>query len=211
MSLPLILIGAGGHAKVLVDALRLAGREVKGILTLERALWGKAVWGIPVVGEDDRINDYRPGEIEIVNGIGSVGDPSTRIKVYMAMKDKGFSFATVIHPSAIISGDVSLGEGVQVMAGAIIQPGCRIGDNVIVNTGAMIDHDCCIGNHVHLTTGVVLSGEVKVGPKTHIGTGASVIQGIAIGGSVLVAAGSAVVREIPDNVRVRGVPAEIVK
>jgi sugar O-acyltransferase (sialic acid O-acetyltransferase NeuD family) len=164
-----------------------------------------------VLGDDDCIGGYKPTEIEVVNGIGSVGDPSLRIKIYKAMKDKGFSFAAVIHPSATISGDTSLGEGVQVMARVVIQPGCRIGDNVIANTGAIIDHDCHIGDHTHLATGAVLSGGVRVGSKTHIGTGASVIQGITIGGSVLVAAGSAVIRNIPDNVQVRGVPAETVK
>jgi sugar O-acyltransferase (sialic acid O-acetyltransferase NeuD family) len=210
VSLPLIVVGAGGHAKVCIDALRLAGRDVKGILTPEEPLWGKAVQGVPVLGDDDRIDGYVPSEVEVVNGIGSTGDPSRRIQIYMAMKNKGFRFAVVIHPSAIISNDAFLGEGAQVMAGAVIQFGCRIGDNVIVNTGAIVDHDCHIGDHAHLATGAILSGGVRVGTKSHIGTGASVVHGITIGESVLVAAGSVVVRGIPPNVQVRGVPAEIV-
>jgi sugar O-acyltransferase (sialic acid O-acetyltransferase NeuD family) len=209
MTLPVIIVGAGGHARVCIDALRAAGRDVKGMLTPEEPLRGKVIHGIPVLGDDDRIDLYRPSEVEVVNGIGSVGDPSRRVQVYMKMKNKGFCFAAVIHPSAVISDDVSVGEGVQVMAGAVIQAGCRIGDNVIINTGAIVDHDCHIGDHAHLATGAVLSGGVRVGPRTHIGTGASVIQGVTIGGSVLVAAGSAVVRGVPDNVQVRGVPAEI--
>ena len=211
MSLPLILIGAGGHAKVLADVLRLTGREIKEILTLEKTLWGKVIWGIPVTGDDDRIDSYKPHEIEVVNGIGSTGNPSTRKKVFTGMKKKGFSFAPVIHPSAVVSDSSSLGAGVQVMAGAIVQPGCQIGDNVIINTGAIIDHDCRLGDHVHLAPGVTLSGGVRVGAGTHIGTGASVIQGITIGESVFVAAGSVVVHDIGDGVRVRGVPARIAK
>jgi len=211
MNRPVILLGTGGHAKVLLDMLRSTGREVKGILIPEREHWGKDIWGIPVVGGDERINDYRPGDIEIVNGIGSVGDASIRIKVFTDMKRKGFQFATVIHPSAIIAGDVSIGEGVQVMAGAVIQPGCRIGENVIVNTGVIIDHDCRIEDHVHLAPGVVLSGEVNIGSKTHIGIGASVIQGVTVGGSALIAAGAVVVSDIPEGVLASGIPARIVK
>jgi len=205
MNLPLIILGAGGHARVLLEALRGAGREVKGIMTPEKELWGKDIYGALVIGDDDCINNYDQDEINVVNGIGSVGDPSIRIKTYTNIKEKGFSFATVVHPSAIISRDVVLSEGSQVMAGAVIQPGCFIGENVIVNTGAILDHDCRVGSHVHIAPGVVLSGGVVVGAKTHIGTGACVIQGVVIGESVLVFAGAVIVRDIPNGSRVRGV------
>jgi sugar O-acyltransferase (sialic acid O-acetyltransferase NeuD family) len=211
MSLPVILVGAGGHARVLLDLLGEIGREVKGVLTPDREYWDRELKGIPILGGDDRINLFGTNDIEIVNGIGSVGDPSTRIKVFLAMKGMGFFFATIKHPSAIIAKDVSLGEGTQIMAGAVIQPGCMIGENVIINTGAIVDHDCRVGNHVQISPGAVLSGGVGIGSKTHIGTGVSVIQGIRIGVSVLVAAGSVVTRDIPDNVCVRGVPAQIIK
>ena len=209
MSFPLIMIGAGGHAKVLLEALRLTGRQIKGILTLEKALWGKEVWGIPVLGNDDRIDLFNPHETELINGIGSTGNSSTRIRIFEAMSEKSFSFAKVVHPSAIISRDTFLGEGAQVMAGAIIQPGCEIGNNVIINTGAIVDHDCRIGNHVHLAPGVSISGGVTVGAGTHVGTGASVIQGIIIGEAVFVAAGSVVTHDIAKGAQVRGIPARI--
>ncbi len=211
MSLPVILTGAGGHAKVLVDALRVAGREIKGILLPDKSLWGTSIWGIPVVGDDDCIDRYRIDEIEIVNGIGSIRDPSTRKNVFTKMKNKGFCFATVVHPSAVVSVESSSREGTQIMAGAIIQAGCEIGRNVIINTGAIVDHDCHIGDHVHLAPGVSISGGVMVGAGTHIGTGASVIQGITIGESVVVAAGSVVTQDIADGVQVRGIPARILK
>jgi sugar O-acyltransferase (sialic acid O-acetyltransferase NeuD family) len=210
MKRPVILLGAGGHARVVLDALRATGREVKGILTPESPLWGQDLSGVPILGGDDRVRDYSADDIEIVNGVGSVGDPSARIKIYRDMKKKGFSFAIVIHPSAIIPDNIFIGEGVQVMAGAVIQTGCRVGENVIVNTGVVIDHDCRIADHVHLATGVVLSGGVVIGPTTHVGTGACVVQGIKIGGSVMVAAGAIVVDDIPEGAHVRGVPARVV-
>ncbi len=208
MNPPVIILGAGGHAKVLLDIILASGREIKGILAPDRNFWGKEIKGIPIIGGDDCIDDYRPGDIEIVNGIGSIGDPSVRTKVFTAMKNKGFSFVTVIHLSAVIGSNIVFGEGVQIMAGAIIQPGCRIGDNVIVNSGVIMDHDCRIGDHVHLAPGVVLSGEVNIGPKTHIGTGACLIQGITIGGSAMIAAGAVVVNDIPEGMLARGVPAQ---
>jgi UDP-perosamine 4-acetyltransferase len=160
-----------------------------------------------VLGGDDVVSEFPPSEIQLVNGLGSVGLPVKRQQIFERFKGMGYRFATVIHPSAVLSSDVELGEGAQVIAGVVIQPGSRIGINSIINTSASVDHDCIIADHVHIAPGVTLSGGVKVGECSHIGTGATLIQGISIGSACLVAAGAVVTKDIADGAMVRGVPA----
>jgi UDP-perosamine 4-acetyltransferase len=204
-----IVIGAGGHAGVLISTLQLLNREIIGILDPDESRIGKSVLGINIIGPDDRIFDYDPEAIEIVNGIGSVSKPERRRDVYRRFKSGGYSFATVVHPTATIARGVDMGEGVQIMAGAVVQCGSVIGENVIINTGAIIDHDCVIGEHVHVAPGVVVSGEVHVGASSHIGTGATIIQGRTIGREALIGAGSVVISDIPPRKTAIGVPARI--
>jgi UDP-perosamine 4-acetyltransferase len=142
-----------------------------------------------------------------VNGLGSVESTAKRAALFQRFKGKGYRFATVVHPSAVVAGDVVLEEGVQVMAGAVIQPGTRVGENTIVNTGAIVDHDCALASHVHVAPGAVLSGGVSIGEGTHVGTGAKIIQGVRVGSHSLVAAGAVVVDPVGERARVFGVPA----
>lgn len=207
MSLPVIVLGAGGHAKVLIEALLKSGNLIAGIVDPDPKLADVEILGVHVLGGDNVVNEFSPFEIQLVNGLGSVGLPVKRQQLFERFKGMGYKFATVVHPSAVVALDVVLGEGVQVMAGVVIQSGCCIGFNSIVNTRASVDHDCIIGDHVHIAPGVTFSGCVNFGIGSHIGTGATVIQGISIGRSCLVAAGAVVTKNITDGVMVRGVPA----
>lgn len=207
MSLPIIVLGAGGHAKVLIDSLLAVSAIITGIADPDEKRLGTNVLGIPVLGADDVVAGFSPSEVRLVNGLGSVGLPVNRQQLFEQFKELGYTFATIIHPSAVIAPDVVLGEGAQVMAGAVIQPGCIIGINTIINTRSSIDHDCTIGDHVHIAPGVILSGTVRTGSGVHIGTGATIIQGISIGDNCLVAAGTVVAKNIADGLMVRGVPA----
>lgn len=208
MSLPVIILGAGGHSKVLIEALLVSSAVITGIVDPNQILVGANILGVPVLGGDDIVVDeFAPSQIQLVNGLGSVGLPIIRQQLYNKFKGLGYYFATVVHPSAVVASDVVLGEGAQVMAGAVIQPGCSIGINSIINTRASVDHDCIIGDHVHISPGVTLSGGVAVGACSHIGTGATVIQGISISNGCLVAAGAVVTKDISDGAKVRGVPA----
>lgn len=211
MMRPVIIVGAGGHAKVLIAAIMLLRREIFGVMEANREKQDGFPLAIPIIGDDEAIKKYRPDEIELVNGIGSVGSPHKRMEIYQKFKKKGYKFASVVHPSAIVMSDVQLGEGVQIMAGAIIQAGCRIGDNSIINTGAILDHDCIIGEHTHIAPGVVLSGDVHVGVASHVGTSATIIQGIKIGENSIIGAGAVVIKNIPAGNKAMGVPARIVK
>lgn len=207
MEIPVIILGAGGHARVLVNALRRTQRKILGFLTPDQTLWETSIDGVPVLGGDEYLSSFSPQEIHLVNGIGSVRRNPRRIEIFQHFKGHGFGFAKVIHPSAIIASDFQAGEGSQIMAGVIIQPGCQIGANVIVNTGTIIDHDCRIGDHVHLAPGVVLSGNVCIGVNSHLGTSVTVIQGIQIGQSVLIGAGAVVIADIAPGATAMGVPA----
>jgi len=195
--LSLIIIGGGGHTKVLVDILRSRKMIILGITDTNPDL--KKVLGIPVLGKDDVILDHSPDQVHLVNGIGSVSQPFLRQKVYEKFKKAGYTFTQVIHPSAIISKEAMLSEGVQVLAGSIVQTGCLIGENSIINNRASVDHDCQIGKHVHIAPGATLSGNVHVGELTHIGTGATVIQGIRIGKQSIIGAGTTIIKNVPDN------------
>jgi sugar O-acyltransferase (sialic acid O-acetyltransferase NeuD family) len=209
MSLPVLIVGGGGHAKVLIDMLRLRSMRILGITEADPTKLGTEVLGVRVIGDDKAISEHTPGNLLLVNGIGSVNLPRARKTVFEKFKEKGFTFATIIHPSAVVAPDVVLGEGCHIMAGAVIQPGSRIGMNTIVNTGSSVDHDCLIGDHVHISPGVTLSGGVTVGRMTHIGAGATIIQGIRTGDNCLVYAGSVVVDDVPAETQVLGVPAKI--
>lgn len=207
MSLPVIILGAGGHAKVLIEALLQSDILIAGIVDPDPKLVDAEILGVPVLGGDDVVDEFPPSEIQLVNGLGSVGLPVNRQQLFERFKDMGYKFATVVHPSAVLASDVVLGEGVQVMAGAVVQPGCCIGTNSIINTRASVDHDCIIGDHVHIAPGVTMSGSIKIGSDSHIGTGATLIQGISIGSGCLLAAGAVVTKDIADGAMVRGVPA----
>lgn len=207
MTLPVLVIGGGGHAKVLIEALLAASALIAGIVDSDPSLDGKTILGVPVLGGDDVVEEFPAAEILLVNGLGSTGLPAVRRRIFEEFKRRGYRFASVVHPSAVVASDAVLHEGAQVMAGAVIQPGTSIGANSIVNTRACVDHDCDISCHVHLAPGVTMSGGVLVGEGTHVGTAAAVIQGINIGRGCLVAAGAVVTRDIADGAKVRGVPA----
>jgi len=199
VSLPLIVLGAGGHAAVLIDALQRCGAEILGIAGPGLAAGSKGPLGVPILGGDDDVLERDPGSIRLVNGLGSTRLPEARQSLYQRFKAGGYSFETVVHPSAVVARDVILGEGTQVMAGAVIQTGTILGANVIVNTRVSVDHDCRIGDGVHLAPGVTLSGLVTIGRASHLGTGSVVIHQITIGAGCLIAAGATVYRDLPDG------------
>lgn len=206
-TVPVFVVGAGGHARVLLEMLELTGRQVLGLTDPAPDKRGASIHGHVVLGSDELLEGQAPGSVELVNGIGSTNKLDRRAEVFQRFKAKGFRFATVVHPAAVVSRQAQLGEGVQVMAGAIVQTGCRIGPNTIVNTRASIDHDCWLGTSVHVAPGATLSGGVQVGDLTHIGVGATVVQSIVIGRRCLVGAGAVVLRDVPDQATVFGVPA----
>jgi sugar O-acyltransferase (sialic acid O-acetyltransferase NeuD family) len=192
-----ILIGAGGHARVLLDSLIQDGIKIKGYTSIEST---DLLKGFPHLGNDDAVLRYDPDSVDLVNGIGSIPKKNKARKgVEKYFGGRGYSFRSVVHQSAVISCETEIARGAQIMAGVVIQNGSIIGANSIINTSASIDHDCKIGEDCHIAPGCTLSGGVRVGSGTHLGTGATVIQGVLIGENCTIAAGSVIHFDVPDN------------
>ncbi|MDP3722485.1 MAG: acetyltransferase [Candidatus Omnitrophota bacterium] len=202
-------VGAGGHAKVVLDILQhLGGSELVGLLDSKPTLWGTAVLGVPVLGDDRLLPElYAQGIHQAFVGVGSVGDTRTRRRLYEDLCRHGFQIVAAIHPRAVIASSVQLGDAPTILAGAIVNAAARLGDNVLVNTAAVVEHDCVIGDHVHIATGACLAGAVSVGNGVHIGMGACIRQGLSIGEGAVVGAGAVVVDEVAPGTVVAGVPA----
>ncbi len=208
----LILVGAGGHCKAVIDAiLKNQQYNIIGITDNEEKI-GESVLGIPVIGTDSELERYhKEGIMTCVITVGSTGNPATRIRLFYMTKELGYHFPNIIHPGAHVSPHVIMGEGNFIASGAQIGPEVKIGDGCIINTASIVEHDCAIGNFVHIAPGVTLSGGVEVGRGSHIGTGSSSLQGIKIGENTIIGLGSVVVSGIGDNVIAYGNPCREIR
>lgn len=199
MNKPVIVLGAGGHASVLVDMLRSQGVVPLALVAPATGVSRAVLVDIPLWHDETQILTHRPDEVELINGIGSLPGSSLRAELFARYRALGYRFARVISEKAMVSDYAVLEDGVQIMAGAIIQAGARIGANSIINTGAIVDHDGHLGSDNHVAPGAVLSGGVVTGERVHIGTGAAVIQNIKIGSHTVVGAGATVVKDLANN------------
>jgi acetyltransferase EpsM len=194
------LLGASGHAKVILDILKRNSISVKGFFDDNLAL--------TTFGGMNSLGPVSKSEKTSGKFIISIGSNRVRQKIANSLK---LEFISAIHPTAIIDETVIVEEGTVVMAGAIVNVDCTIGRHVIINTGAVVDHDCVIGDFAHLSPNSTLSGNVSVGEGTHIGSGAVVIPGVEIGKWATVGAGTVVIKNVPDGATVVGSPARRVK
>ncbi len=204
---PVIVMGTGGHAAVLIDALQQSGRVVLGCLDPNAAPGSHGPLDTAILGGDIALEQYPPHAVELVNGVGAT-DAATmpggqlRSQLHRIWTERGYAFAAVIHPAATIASGCDLGEGVQIMAGAVVQTGTRIGDGGIINTGARIDHDCRIAASVHVAPGAVLCGAVTIDEGAFVGAGATIVPGVRIGAAARVAAGMTILGDVPPNARI---------
>ncbi|MGH6713941.1 MAG: acetyltransferase, partial [Bradyrhizobium sp.] len=197
----LIVLCAGGHARVVIEALLSRGTRPNGVTDRDSALVGTLIGGVPITGPDEDILKMRPDQVELVNGLGnrasrSSSGLSARRKLFDRFVALGYAFPVISHASTVIASDAFLGAGAQVMAGAIIQPAARLGRNVLVNSRAVVEHDCQVGDHSHIAPGAVLCGGVLVGEGAHVGAGAVVLGGVSVGAGAVVAAGAIVARNV---------------
>ena len=202
----LLVCGAGGHGRVVLDAARAGGRYAElAFVDEDEALVGRQVDGIRVLAG---WSDLGTSQGRSWRAVIALGDPMLRLEAAERVSGLSIPFATVVHPFAWVSPTASLGEGTVVLAGAVIQAGARIGKHAIINTSASVDHDCRIGDFAHISPGAHLAGGVTVGSAAHIGIGASVIPGVTVGEGAVVGAGAAVIRDVPAGTTVVGVPAK---
>jgi UDP-perosamine 4-acetyltransferase len=202
---PLVLLGAGGHARVLVALARAAGYQILGVCDPALATNAVANWeGLEVLGDDGAMERLAPDRVALMLGVGHLVTGNLREQLYTFWRERGYDFPALVHPFAWVAPDVVLGPGAQVMAGAVIQPGCEVGENTIVNTRAGVDHDCRIGRNVHVAPGATLCGTVTVEDGAFIGAGATVIQGLNVGKCAVVGAGVTLVRSLTPATTVLG-------
>lgn len=197
----IIIIGAGGHAKVVIDCVEQENKFYIDAI-VDDNYKNRTIFDF-VVQQKDNEGKYDGKKVII-----AIGNCITRQKI---AQDLSAEYVTTIHPTASISKYAKIGIGSQIFATAVINAGAEIGNHVIVNTGAIIEHDCKVEDFVHLSPNCCLGGEVTVGTGTHIGIGATVIQGVAIGSNVIIGAGAVVISDVPDNCTAVGIPAKPIK
>jgi sugar O-acyltransferase (sialic acid O-acetyltransferase NeuD family) len=207
LSHAVIIVGAGGHARVVAEAIEANGVQVLGFTDTDPSRHGMLIDHRPVLGGDEILGEYSKDDIMLANGLGSTDIPVLRRALHERLAALGWKLLHIVHPRAIISRTALIEDGAQIMAGAVIQAGVSVGMGTIVNTGAIVDHDCVLGAHCHVAPGAVLSGGVKLGDCCHVGAGSVIIQGIRLGANTLVAAGAVVVRDHPAGSRLIGTPA----
>lgn len=203
MSLSLLVLGGGGHGRVVADAALSCGYERIAFLDdghpkLDRS----GPWAVlgPLAMMDHISKDWPAA-------IAAIGEGAKRLALFQRLRESGFQIPTIVHPSAVVSRNAHLGACVFVAPGAIINIGAKIGDAAIVNTGARVDHDCDIGAGSHLAPGATLSGGVTVGERVWLGTGCSVRQNVTIGDDAVIGVGAAVVANLNGGRTYFGVPA----
>jgi UDP-perosamine 4-acetyltransferase len=203
-----VVLGSGGHAKVIIEILRQrTDFEIVGCLGREAT--GPPVCGVPVIGDDSVLPGLRDGGVH--HAFVALGDNHTRSRMIEHVFSIGFKLVNAISLHAVLSPSVAVGEGVAIMAGAVINAESTVGDGVIVNTGATVDHDCVLGPMSHVGPGANLAGSVRIGAGAFLGTGCRVIPGIRIGDWSVIGAGAAVFRDVPEHVVTQGVPARVIK
>lgn len=207
----IIILGSGGHARVLLEILKNQGYPILGMTDICADKWGSKIVDIPILGDDSSIFEYDPQSVILVNGLGSTQQASIRSNVFNSFFQNNYAFLSLAHITAYKSMSAVLGYGTQLLAGSIVANQARLGNNVLVNTRAIVEHDCIIGDHCHLATGSIVCGQTVVGEGVHIGAGATVIQSLLVGKHSTIAAGAVVVKDVPPNVLVAGIPAEIIR
>lgn len=202
----IVVAGAGGHARSVIEALRAAGVYEPVALT-DPSATGQ-LDGVPIAGGDDQLERLRDDGVgAAVPAVGGTGSNDLRARVFERLEELRFDLPAVVHPAATVASTASVGAGSVVLAGAVVGAGATVNRNVIVNTGAIVEHDVVLDDHVHVATGAALGGGVRVGRGAHVGLGASVLQGVRIGAGAIVGAGAVVIRDVPEGKTAVGVPA----
>lgn len=206
---PVVIIGAGGHAKVVIDIIRQQKLyDIIGCLDQAYSA-GSFVSGVQIIGEDSMLAEIRNNGIH--NVFIAIGENRKRDALARLATRLGFRLINAVSPRAYVSDTASLADGIAVMPGAIVNAGSRIMSNVIINTNASVDHDCVVEANCHIGPGCILAGNVYIGEGAFIGIGTKIIPQVSVGKWSITGAGSVVVSNIPDNTLAVGVPAKAVK
>ena len=203
-----VVFGAGGHGKVVIDAILCQGLfEIAILADADKTRQGSLERGYEIMSEADAFAAHKQG---VSRAIVAVGDNNLRRQLAQLITGHGLSLISVVHPAAVVASTATIGAGTLVMPGCVLNADACIGDNVIVNTGAVVEHDCTVGDHAHIGPHATLCGGVRIGAGTLVGSGATVLGGVSIGAGATIGAGSTVLRDIPDGATAVGSPCRIV-
>jgi UDP-perosamine 4-acetyltransferase len=205
-----VIIGAGGHGRVVLDILRAAGQhKAIGFIDADPQLAGTGIGGLSVLGQANLLPKLRAQKVK--GAIIAVGDNRARRSYAKKLIEQGFELVNAIHPKSVISETARLGKNIVVAAGAVVGTDSIVGDHVIINTSAIVDHECEIGQAAHICPGAALAGRVRVGEEAFIGLGCRIIQCVTIGPQAVVGAGAVIIEDVPEGATVVGVPGRIIK
>ncbi len=208
MNKKLLLIGGGGHCRAVIDSLRDDNQYADISIVDKSESIGSLVLGKRVIGNDGDLQMLydREGYRYAFVTLGSIGDVSVRICIYRLLERLGYSIPNIIDPTAVVSANAALGNGIYIGKNAVVNAGSRIDEGAIINTSVTVEHDCSIGGFVHVSSGSVLCGNVTVGECTHIGAGSVIRQQLRIGSHTMIGMGSVVLKNIGDSVTAYGNP-----
>ncbi|MCI8514962.1 MAG: acetyltransferase [Lachnospiraceae bacterium] len=200
----IVLIGYGGHAESISDSIAHMGEyEIVGYTDVER---GNAKTSCPYLGTDERLPDIFAGGVGCAAiCVGYLGGTGSRDRLYKEVKEIGFRLPVIIDKSAILAGDVRIGEGTYVGKGAILNAKSEVGKMCIINSGSVVEHETRVGDFSHVSVGAVLCGNVMVKDHVFVGANATVIQGVSIESGSRIGAGSTVLKDVPGDTTVYGV------
>ena len=201
-----VLLAAGGHGRVALNLLLDLGIQVEGIVDPGKVI-GSAIFGVPILGGDEWLENMPPSDFILVNGVGVAPGNYLRKCIYTYWKQRGFEFLSLVHPFSVISRETVISEGVQIMAGSVLQCGVSVGENVVINTRASVDHDTNIGVNAFIGPGATLCGEVCIGEDVFVGAGSVIMPGVSVGDKAVIGAGAVVTRNVPEGFIMVGNPA----
>jgi len=207
---PCVIVGAGGHGRVVLDILiRARQYKVIGFLDSNPEIHGRRMDGVPIVGDLSALPDLKAQGV--VGAVVAIGDNGVRRSFADEIESMGFELINAVHPSANLAHNVRIGRNVVIAAGALVCAHCQIGDSVILNTGCIVDHETMIGTAAHICPGARLAGRVMVESGAFVGIGATVLQGLRIGCEAVVGGGAVVIRDVEPMTTVVGVPARAIR
>ncbi len=199
--LPILLVGAGGHAQACIDVIEQEGRfRVAGIIGLPNEVGGK-VLGYPISGTDADLPGLAADVKYALVTVGQIASPEPRTRLFQTLERLGFIMASIVSPRAYVSPHAVIGPGTIVMHGATVNAGAAIGRNCILNSHSLIEHGASIADHCHIATGAIVNGGVKIGEGTFVGSGARIRESVTVGRGCFIGMGQLVVADCPDKTR----------
>lgn len=203
-----IVIGAGGHARIVLDTLELLDFKITGIIDINFKGVKETIFNHEILGNMDKLRNYSPEDHVVVI---AVGDIEKKKELYQYITALGFLMPVIIHPSATVSGHAKISAGTFINSGAVVNAAAEIGENVLINTSAVVEHEVVVGSHCHIAPGAIVAGRTKIGESTFIGAGSILINNISVGSRVTVGAGSVIISDLENESTYVGIPGKKIK